>query len=66
VISARAQARGESFEAIRAAYQRQNSLHTFIQAQDIANLVLFLCSPAGHKISGQALSVDGNTESLRV
>ncbi len=66
VISARAQARGESFEAMRAAYQRQNSLHTFIQAQDIANLVLFLCSPAGSKISGQALSIDGNTESLRV
>lgn len=66
VISARAEARGESFEAMRAAYQRQNSLHTFIQAQDIANLVLFLCSPAGSKISGQALSIDGNTESLRV
>ncbi|MFN8494051.1 MAG: SDR family oxidoreductase [Caldilineaceae bacterium] len=66
VIAARAQARGESFEAMRAAYQQQNSLHTFIQAQDIANLVLFLCSPAGRKISGQALAVDGNTESLRV
>jgi len=66
VIAARAQARSESFEAMRAAYQRQNSLHTFVQAQDIANLILFLCSPAGRKISGQALSVDGNTESLRV
>lgn len=66
VISARAQARGESFENMRLAYQQQNSLHTFIQAQDIANLVLFLSSAAGHKISGQALAVDGNTESLRV
>lgn len=66
VISARAQARGESFENMRLAYQRQNSLHTFIQAQDIANMVLFLCSAAGNKISGQALAVDGNTESLRV
>lgn len=66
VIAARAQARGETFEAMRDAYQRQNSLHTFIQAQDIANMVLFLASPAGRKISGQALAVDGNTESLRV
>ena len=66
VISARALARGETIENMRAAYKRQNSLNTFIQAQDIANLVLFLCSPAGNKISGQALAVDGNTESLRV
>jgi NAD(P)-dependent dehydrogenase (short-subunit alcohol dehydrogenase family) len=66
VIAARAQARGETIENMRAAYKRQNSLNMFIQAQDIANLVLFLCSPAGQKISGQALAVDGNTESLRV
>jgi NAD(P)-dependent dehydrogenase (short-subunit alcohol dehydrogenase family) len=66
VISARAGAQGLSFEEMRHKYLRQNSLHTMIQAEDIANLVLFLCSPTGKKISGQALTVDGNTESLRV
>jgi hypothetical protein len=27
-------------------------------------MALFICSDAGAKISGQALAVDGNTESL--
>ena len=29
-------------------------------------MVLFLCSDAGRKISGQALAIDGNTETLRM
>ncbi len=66
VISARAAAQGVDFDTMRDNYLRQNSLHTFIQAQDIADLVLFLCSPAGRKFSGQALAIDGNTEHLRV
>ena len=65
VISARAQSQGQPVAAVREGYLRQNSLHTFIAAQDIADLVLFLCSDAGRKISGQALSVDGSTETLR-
>ena len=32
---------------------------------DAANMVLFLCSKAGGRISGQAFSVDGFTETLR-
>ncbi len=54
--------KGASAESIRDGYIRQASLRTFIQPSDIANLALFLCSEAGDKISGQALSVDGNTE----
>ncbi|MCC6166806.1 MAG: SDR family oxidoreductase [Caldilineaceae bacterium] len=65
VIAARAEAKGESLEATRASYLRQNSLHTFIQAQEIADLVVFLCTPTGRKFSGQALALDGNTETLR-
>ncbi len=65
VIAAKAAAEGRIVADVRAQITRQNSLHTFVQAQDIANLILFLCSATGSKISGQALSVDGNTESLR-
>lgn len=65
VIAARAEAEGVSVAAMRDKYVAKNSLHTFITAQDIANLVLFLCSDSGRKISGQALSVDGNAETLR-
>lgn len=66
VIADRAAARGETVESMTTNYLRQNSLHTFVQAQDIADTILFLCTPAGRKFSGQALAVDGNTETLRV
>jgi NAD(P)-dependent dehydrogenase (short-subunit alcohol dehydrogenase family) len=66
VISARAEAKGEEVAITREKYLNQNSLHTFVQAQDIADLILFLCSPAGRKVSGQALALDGGTESLRI
>lgn len=65
VIAAKAQAEGRTVEAVRTQITRQNSMGTFVQAQDIANMVLFLASAAGNKISGQALSVDGHTETLR-
>jgi NAD(P)-dependent dehydrogenase (short-subunit alcohol dehydrogenase family) len=66
VIRARAEAKGEPLAVTREKYVSQNSLHTFVLAQDIADLILFLCSPAGSRISGQALALDGNTESLRI
>lgn len=65
VIAAKAKAEERTVDEVRALITRQNSLRTFVQAQDIANMILFLCSPAGVKISGQALSVDGHTETLR-
>ncbi|MBX3012132.1 MAG: SDR family oxidoreductase [Caldilineaceae bacterium] len=65
VIAAKAQAEGRTIAEVRTQITRQNSMRTFVQAQDIANMILFLASPAGNKISGQALSIDGHTESLR-
>lgn len=64
VIAADAESRGLPEEEVREAYYRQVSMRCFIDAQDIANMVLFLCSDAGAKIAGQALSVDGHTETL--
>ncbi len=64
VIAAEAAVRGTSAEGVREDYLRQNSLHRFISAGEIAQMALFLCSEAGANISGQALSVDGNTETL--
>ncbi|MGB0386663.1 MAG: SDR family oxidoreductase [Ardenticatenaceae bacterium] len=66
VIAAKAQALNVSFEVMRERYVKQNSMGVFVTRYDIANLVLFLCCDAGSKISGQALSVDGNVETLRV
>ncbi len=64
VIAAEAAVRGTSEALEREAYTRQTSLRTFIDASDIAEMVLFLCSDAGAKITGQAMAVDGHTESL--
>lgn len=65
VIAAEAQATGLPEAAVREGYARQASLRTFVRPADIAHLALFLCSPAGERISGQALSVDGNIETGR-
>ncbi|HXD43067.1 MAG TPA: SDR family oxidoreductase [Ramlibacter sp.] len=62
VIEAKAKAFG-----ITPAQQRQTlldtiSLRTFVTAQDIANMALFLASDAGKHISGQALSICGDKQ----
>ena len=64
VIERDAQRRGIDTEEIRDLYLRQSSLRCFIGADDVANLAVFLASDAGAKISGQALGLDGHTESL--
>jgi len=65
VIAAEAKAKGVDERSIRDGYTSQVSLKTFIDPTDIAEAVYFLCSPAAQRISGQTISVDGNTETLR-
>ena len=64
VIERDAGLRGVSEPEIREMYERQTSLRTFVDAEDVAQMALFLASAKGGKISGQAIGVDGNTESL--
>jgi len=64
VIEAEAEARNLSAEAIREDYYRTSSLRTFVTADDVAAVALFLVSDAGAKISGQVIPVDGHTETL--
>ena len=64
VIAADAAARGLDPKEVYEAYVSQVSMRCFVEAQDIAGMALFVCSGAGAKISGQALSVDGHTETL--
>ena len=66
VMAAEAETRGVDIEILRRNYLRQASLLTFIDAADIAAAACFLCSRAGAKITGQAISVDGNNETLRL
>jgi NAD(P)-dependent dehydrogenase (short-subunit alcohol dehydrogenase family) len=64
VISAKAQALGVSLEKFRERLLSRVSLRQMVAAQDIANMALFLATSAGSTISGQALSVCGNVESM--
>ncbi|WP_439101238.1 SDR family oxidoreductase [Congregibacter sp.] len=64
VIERDAQERGLSSESVRAVYERQSSLRTFIEGSDVAAMVSLLASEAGQRISGQAIAIDGHTEGL--
>ncbi|MES2391158.1 MAG: SDR family oxidoreductase [Acidobacteriota bacterium] len=60
VIGARAELEGIDETAMRAEYLKSISLGRMVTADDVALMCLFLCSPAGQNISGQAISIDGN------
>jgi NAD(P)-dependent dehydrogenase (short-subunit alcohol dehydrogenase family) len=64
VIERDAAKRGRSSAEIRRLYERQTSMRSFISADDVANAAFFLASDQGAMISGQAIGVDGHTESL--
>lgn len=64
VIERDAQERGMASTEIRDVYQRQSSMREFVKAEDVANMAVYLASGLGAAISGQALGVDGHTESL--
>jgi len=64
VIAADAAARGLTVDEVEREYKRQSSLRAFATNDDIVGMVRFLTSPAGQRISGQALAIDGHTESL--
>ncbi len=64
VIDSDAKQRGLTSDEIRDVYQRQTSMRTFVTGRDVAQMVQFLASPNAAKVSGQIISVDGNTETL--
>jgi NAD(P)-dependent dehydrogenase (short-subunit alcohol dehydrogenase family) len=64
VVANEAAARGIPEQEVRDQYVACTSMRTWVTADDIANMIEFLASPAGAKISGQALAVDGHTESI--
>ena len=64
VIADRAGVLGVSVEEMRQDYLGRISLRRMVEAEDVANLALFLSSGLARYISGQAISVDGNVEYL--
>jgi NAD(P)-dependent dehydrogenase (short-subunit alcohol dehydrogenase family) len=64
VFEAKAKARGISFEAMRDEALSFTLMHTSVTPQQIADAILFICSARGRTISGQALSICGDTQML--
>ncbi len=62
VIDAKASALGVSPAQYEQTLLRYVSLRTMVDPEDIASMILFLASPAGQRISGQMIGVDGNVE----
>lgn len=60
VISARAKLECVDEKAMREEYIQRISLRRMVTAGDVALMCLFLCSPAGRNVTGQAIGVDGN------
>ncbi|CAL8475820.1 MULTISPECIES: SDR family oxidoreductase [Caballeronia] len=64
VIAARAKQLNLPYEEMEKQYLAKISLRRMTTPEEIAATALFLCSPAGSGISGQAISVCGNVEVL--
>jgi len=62
VIAAEAAKTGKSQDTVRAEYASGTSMRRFAKASEIADLCQYLASDAAKFISGQAISVDGHTE----
>lgn len=64
VTAAHAAATGSDADEIRASYLRGVSMARFIDPDEVAAMIIHLCSAAGRSISGQVIAIDGHTETL--
>jgi NAD(P)-dependent dehydrogenase (short-subunit alcohol dehydrogenase family) len=65
VIQAKADAFGIPFAEMKERLLKTVSLREMVTAEDIAEMALFICSKAGARITGQALSVCGDHQVLQ-
>jgi NAD(P)-dependent dehydrogenase (short-subunit alcohol dehydrogenase family) len=64
VIDAKAKQAGVTFDAMRDRFLEKTSLKRLVSADDVANAIVFLASPMAANISGHALPVDADAQSL--
>ncbi|WBV43813.1 SDR family oxidoreductase [Pseudoroseomonas cervicalis] len=64
VLEAKAQSRGVSYAEMEKIAFGYTSIKEYVTPQQLADQILFLASPRGRTISGQAISVDGDTRML--
>jgi NAD(P)-dependent dehydrogenase (short-subunit alcohol dehydrogenase family) len=66
VVAAEAQNRGLTADAVRAEYVGGQSIKRLVDAQEIADLCVYLASDRARMISGQAIAVDGHSETFHM
>jgi NAD(P)-dependent dehydrogenase (short-subunit alcohol dehydrogenase family) len=64
VFEAKAQERGMSFAEVEAMMFKATSIKDYVTPQQLADMVVFTASPRAKTISGQAISVCGDTNML--
>src|SRR3954470_11608543 len=64
VLEAKARQRGVPFEEMEREAFANASLKEYVTPQQLADQIAFLCSPRGQTISGQAIAIDGDLQSL--
>jgi NAD(P)-dependent dehydrogenase (short-subunit alcohol dehydrogenase family) len=64
VFGAKAQVRGVSLQTIQEESMSHASIKEMISPQQLADMMVFLASPRGRTISGQAISICGDLQSL--
>jgi NAD(P)-dependent dehydrogenase (short-subunit alcohol dehydrogenase family) len=64
VFEAKAKARGITFDEMQEEALSLVSMRTTVTPRQLADAILFICSPRGRTISGQALSICGDTQML--
>ncbi|MBT8413054.1 MAG: SDR family oxidoreductase [Boseongicola sp.] len=62
MLANQSRASGRDAQTIRAAYADGTSLRTWVTADDIADAGIWLASSGASKVTGQALTIDGHTE----
>lgn len=62
VIAREAAAKGMTRDQVYDGYASGTSMRSFVAAQDVANMAVFLGSDLSQLVSGQVIAVDGHTE----
>ena len=66
VIEAEAGSRGISPHVVQKEYLQSQSIKRFVKPEEIADMCLFLASSAAKRVTGQAIAVDGHTETFHI
>ena len=66
VSKAEAETRGVPLEVVHKEYLQSQSIKRFVKPEEIADMCLFLSSPAAKMVNGQVIAVDGHTETFHI